>query len=167
MGTSVRKSHLAARVKKHELAPREAAVTAAAEEPRLEPPPVLRRRRRVVRRRDEEDRVRVARSLDAQRARERIRLEHDDVVDASSCDSQCAVASLASAPTPAWPTSASRDALSATRATQCLDSAWCTAAQNSSSASAAPSLTGTTATVLGADVDALEGSPPEGPAVDE
>eukprot|EP00982_Pelagococcus_subviridis_P006996 30394-Pelagococcus_subviridis.AAC.6 len=80
MGTSVRKSHLAARVKKHELAPREAAVTAAAEEPRLEPPPVLRRRRRVVRRRDEEDRVRVARALDAPRARERIRLEHDDVV---------------------------------------------------------------------------------------
>mmetsp|Transcript_10831 Transcript_10831/g.48827 ORF Transcript_10831/g.48827 Transcript_10831/m.48827 type:complete len:365 (-) Transcript_10831:1075-2169(-) len=69
---------------------------------------------------------------------------------ASSCASQCAVASAARGPTPAWPTSARRSALSATRAAHVRDSALCVAATNSSSASAAPSDTGTTATVLGA-----------------
>ena len=70
---------------------------------------------------------------------------------ASSCASQCAVASVARGPTPAWPTSARRSALSATRAAHVRDSALCVAATNSSSASAAPSDTGTTATVLGAN----------------
>ena len=62
------------------------------------------------------------------------------------------MASLASAPTPAWPTSASRAAESATRARVpgVARSAANVAAQNSSSASAAPSETGTTATARGA-----------------
>mmetsp|Transcript_13800 Transcript_13800/g.51697 ORF Transcript_13800/g.51697 Transcript_13800/m.51697 type:complete len:273 (+) Transcript_13800:1828-2646(+) len=68
----------------------------------------------------------------------------------SSCASQCAVASWARGPTPAWPTSANLEALSATRAWHDLTSAANVAAQNSSSASAAPSETGTTATVRGA-----------------
>mmetsp|Transcript_6903 Transcript_6903/g.28570 ORF Transcript_6903/g.28570 Transcript_6903/m.28570 type:complete len:545 (+) Transcript_6903:2518-4152(+) len=70
---------------------------------------------------------------------------------ASSCASQCAVASDARGPTPAWPTSARRSALSATRAAHVRDSAAWVAATNSSRASAAPSDTGTTATVLGAN----------------
>mmetsp|Transcript_5369 Transcript_5369/g.22721 ORF Transcript_5369/g.22721 Transcript_5369/m.22721 type:complete len:320 (-) Transcript_5369:458-1417(-) len=68
---------------------------------------------------------------------------------ASNCASQCAVASLAKGPTPAWPTSANRAALSATRAAQLFRNAAKVAAQNSSSASAAPSETGTTATARG------------------
>ena len=70
---------------------------------------------------------------------------------ASSCANQCAVASPANGPTPACPTSASRDALSATRATHVSRNAASTAPQNSSSANAAPSETGTTATVRGAE----------------